>query len=308
MTRLTHSNPPVKLFAVASLVLVGALSTLPEVSAQPSPPDASKPANPSDEDPNKERAREYYINGLRLHKEGAYREAASSYLSAYQLYPRPAFLYNAAQVFRLAGESKKALQHYKKYIELEPDGDGAANAREFIARLEAQLGRSNGVPASNGSVTGVTHPFESNTAVKAGNAAVKAGNATEASVPENSAPILLVSRDAIAGRGRAKRVVGIVLVGVGVGVLGAGIGFGVHARSLSDQAANFTGPVGPGLEGLYDRGRIADRNMVVLLSAGALTAVTGSIVYYLGIRDRNRAERDLELFIAPTSVAIGGRF
>ena len=303
-----------RIVAVLALALTSSLLSIEEASAQPQPPPNETEA------PNKERARQHYVRALELHKNGTYAEAAAAYLSAHALYPKPAFLYNAAQVFRLAGEREKALDHYRRYVELEPAGDGSANAREFITELEAELAKPAKVvdPVVDPAADPKNNPDNPNKVVANGGEQTDgsgttkttdgSGNTNGPTASERTEPIAVVTRGSVAGRGRSKRIVGLVLSGVGLGVIGAGIGFGVHAKSLSTEASEYSGPAGPELDDLYDRGNAANRNMIVLMSAGALTAVTGGIVYYLGTRDRTFAEQDLELFIAPSSVGVSGRF
>ncbi|MEM9490120.1 MAG: tetratricopeptide repeat protein [Myxococcota bacterium] len=95
-------------------------------------------------------ARVLFLEGQRHKREGdelaaagkqaaartAYGEAARKYLDAYQLSKAPRLLYNLAQVYRLRGETRWALQIYRKFVELAPDDVAAEQARTFIAELE----------------------------------------------------------------------------------------------------------------------------------------------------------------------------
>lgn len=279
---------------IAALLLVLCVAAPRPASAQPADEGGdSKAAKPAGaEAGSKERARAYYVEARRQHESGDYAAAAENYLAAYKELPKPAFLYNAAQVFRLGGQLDKALEHYRRYLELEPDGEGAAYAREFVASIEKKIAEKKKAAESKGG-DDTAEPSKDPGELAAPPDPV--GDSSGAIRPD---PIPVISADAVEGRGRSKRMVGLALAGTGVALIGAGIGFGFYARSLSQDADNYMGPF-EGLKDIYDKGEAADRNMVILLSAGAVTAAAGGLIYFLGIRDRNRAERDLELFAAP---------
>lgn len=250
----------------------------------PPGPEGAPEANT--EEAQRARAKPFYIDAKRQHESGEYLAAAANYLAAYKEYPQPAFLYNAAQVYRLGGKLDEALAHYKKYLELEPDGEGARYAREFVASIEAKLAEP--PPAKEPDPADPVTPPPAKPTV---------GDASGDIRPE---PIPVISKNATAGEGQNKRLIGLAFAGAGVVLVGVGVGFGIHARSLSEEASELTGSFDE-LDDLYERGEAADRNMVIFLSAGAVTAAAGGLLYYLGVRDRERAERDLDFFAAPAS-------
>jgi tetratricopeptide (TPR) repeat protein len=283
---------------IAALLSILAASSL--AAAQPAPPPGGGDKQPGDatgepaasEAEQRERAKPFYIDARRQHENEEYLAAADNYLAAYREYPKPAFIYNAAQVYRLGGELEKALEHYKKYLGLEPDGEGARYASEFVAAIEKKLAEPpeprDPAPADPAD----PEPKEGDAA-----ADLTVGDASGEVRPE---PLPVVSKKMVAAEGQNKRLIGLGLNGAGVVLVGVGVGFGLHARSLDQEASEFTGSFDE-LEDLYDRGEAADRNMVIFLSAGAVTAAAGGLLYYLGSRDRSRAERDLEIFAAPAS-------
>jgi tetratricopeptide (TPR) repeat protein len=67
---------------------------------------------------------------------GRYAEAADKYEAAFALRPDPALLYNAAQSYRLAGNKARALELYRNYGRLYPDGANAEDARSHVAALK----------------------------------------------------------------------------------------------------------------------------------------------------------------------------
>ena len=266
--------------SIALLVIAASVPAL----AQPkdeTPPEPA-PAQPADDEAaQRARARPFYVEAKRQHEAGEYLAAAENYLAAYREYPQPAFLYNAAQVYRLGGNLEEALAHYKKYLELAPEGEGAKYAREFVESIEKKLAEPP-PPDKTEDPEPVKEPEP-------------VGDAQGEIRPE---PIPVIAKSA-AGEGQGKRLIGLGLAGAGVVLVGVGVGFGLHARSLSEEASGFMGSF-EDLEDLYERGDAADRNMVIFLSAGAVTAAAGGLFYYLGVRDRSRAERDLDFFAAPT--------
>jgi hypothetical protein len=72
---------------------------------------------------------------------GEYHDAALEYEEAFKLKQDPAILFNAAQSFRLAGESQKALLLYNNIIKLYPGSQYAKDSKERIEKL-AESGTS----------------------------------------------------------------------------------------------------------------------------------------------------------------------
>jgi len=70
---------------------------------------------------------------------GHYDVAAAKYEEAFALRPDPALLYNAAQAYRLAGNKRRALELYRNCVRVFPDSPNAADARNRIATLKAEI-------------------------------------------------------------------------------------------------------------------------------------------------------------------------
>jgi tetratricopeptide (TPR) repeat protein len=70
---------------------------------------------------------------------GEFIDAAKEYQEAYRLQQDPAFLYNAAQSLRLAGENERALVLYRNYIQFYPDEPNVAEVRAQIAKLRQAI-------------------------------------------------------------------------------------------------------------------------------------------------------------------------
>jgi tetratricopeptide (TPR) repeat protein len=82
---------------------------------------------------------EHFKQGKAFQDAGAYAEAIAEYEAGYKLEPRPQFLYNIAQSYRLDQKRAQAIDYYKKYLVAQPAGEGSDDARRWIARLTKEL-------------------------------------------------------------------------------------------------------------------------------------------------------------------------
>ena len=81
-------------------------------------------------------ARRIYDEATAAFGLGRYAEAAEKYEAAFAIRPDPALLYNAAQAYRLAGNKQRALELYRNYVRLYPDGTNATDARTHVEVAE----------------------------------------------------------------------------------------------------------------------------------------------------------------------------
>jgi len=84
-------------------------------------------------------ARRIYDEATAAFGLGRYAEAAEKYEAAFSLRPDPALLYNAAQSYRLAGNKARALELYRNYVRLYPEGTNAEDARSHVAVLKKAI-------------------------------------------------------------------------------------------------------------------------------------------------------------------------
>jgi len=263
--------------AVQAAVLLAAILPAGRVGAEPpaSGTDGQRAAGEraarvSDED--KAIARREFLRGKELHAAHKYRAAAAAYLAAYDRFPSPAFLYNVAQVYRLAGDRQAALDHYRKYLELEPNGEASADAREFVSALEAELASESPdqgappAPARAGRTDGGSAPIEP----------------SYAHAPVDHGPIG-------GSPGRGKKIAGTAIGAVGVVAVGVAVGFGLRARSAADDISDYRGPWTPDQESTYDDGKSAERTMIISGAIGGACLAAGAVLFYLGHRDARRA-------------------
>jgi hypothetical protein len=118
-------------FAAVAMFAGGAFSTSVAL-AQSAPPKSEVPD-----------ARLYFNAGARAYAAGKYAAAVRAFEEAYRIEPRPGLVFSVAQAYRrqyFIDKSKEnlveAIQHYRKYLELEPDGARRGDAAEALSELE----------------------------------------------------------------------------------------------------------------------------------------------------------------------------
>jgi tetratricopeptide (TPR) repeat protein len=97
-------------------------------------------------------ARRHFVAGEAAFKRGDFDAAIREYEAAYALVPRPELLFNIGSAYRRRGETgsladkRAALEHYRRYLELAPDGKGAPDARRRIEALNAAIAEAETPP------------------------------------------------------------------------------------------------------------------------------------------------------------------
>lgn len=270
-------------------------------------------------------ARMHFYRGKKLHHAGHYEQAAAEYLAAYRAYPQPAFLYNAAQVYRLAGNNRLAVKYYQKYLHLAPHGLGAANARSFLVSLKAELAEArakhkaekrakrhhrSGHHRSRRAAAARHHPAALPGRDDARSAPIEPEDAALGIAKKRAPRHTLVAPPQAAGRG--DKIAGAVVAGAGVLALAAGVKFGLDAASVSDQISGVT-IWNDASQASYASGHADQRNMYIACGVGAAAVVTGAVLYYFGVRAAEGAE-NREVTLAPAGgggrlgIALSGRF
>src|SRR5688572_29165419 len=85
------------------------------------------------------RARAHFEVGEKLQRAGDYDGAIAEYRAAYDLAPLPGLLFNLGQAFRLRGDKREALSHYKRFLATAPAGRAAVEAEGHVRALEAAI-------------------------------------------------------------------------------------------------------------------------------------------------------------------------
>lgn len=84
-------------------------------------------------------ATEHASRARQLFSEQRYVEAAESLQRAYTADAKPLYLFNAGTAYRKAEKRREALELYQQYLEVAPDGQLAAEARNYVKDLQALL-------------------------------------------------------------------------------------------------------------------------------------------------------------------------
>jgi tetratricopeptide (TPR) repeat protein len=102
-------------------------------------------------------ARQRFQTGKQLFDAGDYRGAIREFEAANRLAPAPLLLFNIGLAYERLGEAAPALQHFKAYLEQQPNASNRSLVEIKIARLEGELGQ--GQPAAGqGTVPGQGQP------------------------------------------------------------------------------------------------------------------------------------------------------
>ena len=227
----------------ALIIILGLLFALP-ASAQP--------REPSKED--RQRAKKLFAQGTELHKSGDYRAAAKKYQAAFDLVPRPLFLFNVAQVYRLNGDREQAINYYEQYLEMDADGRGSATARKFLGELKAQMAKDKrDEERKKPKKDEDDEPDVEDTAT------------TRADIDDDDSDAEITS----SGGGSTGKI--MVWSGLGVAVVGAvgiavGVKFGLDSKSISDELSNNRDPWTAELLAKQDEGKRKERNSLIFTS------------------------------------------
>ena len=232
------------------------------------------------------RARAHYRAGDAAQKAGRYDDAVAEYRAAYELLPLPGLLFNIGQAYRLKGDKVHALEAYRKYLDVEPDGRASPEAREHIAALDAAVAAQ----------AKEREPAPADKPPEPAPPPAPPPVVPTTVEPEPIRPPVVDRAPAVAsGSGSTLRYAGIATGIAGVGLVVGGVIVNLHAKSLQND-----------IEAMYSAdtdssGKAANRTMIILYSAGAAAIVTGGILYYLGAR----ADEPKAVTFAPTVWPVG---
>lgn len=78
--------------------------------------------------------RELFQKGNDAFNAKDYQRAAIFFQAAYERGRRPELLFNLALALQMSGQTSRAIAEYRRYLEVAPNGRGAEEAREFLAK------------------------------------------------------------------------------------------------------------------------------------------------------------------------------
>jgi len=244
------------------------------------PPAAAAPKNAPDPAASaREEAKQHFALAEAALAANRYDEAIAEYRAAYELVPRPGFLFNLGQAYRLKGDSRSALDFYKKYLAADPKGKAAPIAAIQIRELTKKVAEADAAEAARKAEADrlVEEQRKADEAKRAKSRKAFQDGPTE---PPGGAvgpsPSPAATRPARKGRGL--RIAGLVTGGAGVVMIGAGIAFGMKASGLADEVAEQYDP------DKVDEGESAESTAIILYVAGGAALVGGTVMYFLGRR------------------------
>jgi tetratricopeptide (TPR) repeat protein len=221
----------------------------------------AKAAEPVSPEQARAQAKAHFKQGAAHYAAGRYDQALAEYQTAYELLPLPDILFNIGQVWRMKGDSARAIEYYNRYLAVEPKGRASDDARAHVTALRRMLEEERAA-AGEERAARAEKQLAAERAARAAEEAKAAQEraAAEARAAEQrraeeklAAERAAAERLALAARATPPRpplykrwwlwtAVGVVAVGVGVGL---GVGLGTN-RSFNATRPDF----GPGAAGL----------------------------------------------------------
>jgi tetratricopeptide (TPR) repeat protein len=202
------------------------------------------PARADDEDV-RVRARAHFKAAEALYEAAEYDQAIVEFQNAYALSKLPELLFNIAQAHRMSHRLEPALDGYRHFIAIKPDGALSDEARSLIAELEAQLG-GHGPTAGNGASPSNGAPTHDAAAASHVATASPRANASATSDHADVAPaVAQLSRGTPAPRSPRRRWLVPVVIAGSVAVIAIGVGLGVGLGSGTRYPAASFGEVTP---------------------------------------------------------------
>jgi tetratricopeptide (TPR) repeat protein len=235
--------------------------------------ESSVSADPSPE--VRKQAGALYEEGGKLYAAGEFKAAAARFEQAYALDPDPAYLFNAAQAYRLGGACAEAARSYQKFLDEVPD---PPSRDKVLAWRDAQAACAR-APAG----AGVRKPAE-----------------LEELMPIERAPTPLPVAPHPTARGHR----GLAYGAVGVGIAGLGVagfftwdaGYLADARDRLGARCSAAAPCdGARLEDYDDRGHRATTIAVVSYAVGGAAIATAIALFVTG-----REHHDPALALVPS--------
>jgi hypothetical protein len=315
-------------------------------SAGPAHAQAQTPPQPTGED--KLEAKVYFERGESLKQSGraradagdmdgaraAFSEAAGLYLRAFRLFPHAAFVFNAAQMHRLSGESGPAIAAYEQYLEIDPEGAKAGEARTYITQLRrSQAARATAERNEDGEDAGDEDGEDAGgedgedaggedgedagdeDGEDAGDEELAAGDAEAGAASRESGELDdFDAEDEPARTGRPLRIAGLATVAAGAIGFGIGIKYGLDAQSIADDLSQPRSMWGYEERELYEDGERANRTALIFMGIGGAALVTGGVLYLVGHNRDSGETADTSLAVSASaspdgaSMLLWGRF
>lgn len=230
-----------------------------------------------------------------------YKSAAQSYLEAYKIKDSSSILFFLADIYQRRGELAWALRGYKRYLELEPDGQYSSACSDKIAEIGElddpyQAGDADidpidlfgemAAPVEEVPVSEEAPPVEKEAVVKT----------RELVPPVSTKP---------SSSGKALRFSGLGTAGLGLVFVGVGIKFGLDAKTASDDLSGRSGSWRAEDQALISDGESAEKKSLIFSILGVTSLLGGGALYYLGHKKKKEQERTQTSSLVPSMNADG---
>ena len=233
--------------------------------------------------PELEQAKVIFQEAEGLAAEKHYVASAEKYLEAYTLFPASDFLFNAAEMYRYAGEKQKAVDNYKAYLAADPTGRGAEESKSALSTLESEILEQK---AKEEAATKAQALEEEKRKKELETEKLTQPNPTKPETHEPSA-------------GGTMRLVGIA--GMSVGLVGLAVGgyYGLEVRSLEQKVEDSS----IYLKETEAQGKAAESRALLFSVGGAVVLAGGAATYFFLGKDSK--ESLVSLFPTVSGDAIG---
>jgi tetratricopeptide (TPR) repeat protein len=244
---------------------------------------------------DKAAAREHYDKGTTYYDLGKYPDAAREFEAAYEAKKDPAFLYNLAQSYRLAGDSERALHFYRTYLRYVPKAPNRTDIEQQIKALELKVATqapptspppAGTEPTKPGATAPLPPPQTATPTAPLPPEIPSPGGTAATTLSPVATPPLTGDTGAVpppAPRaGRAYRIAGLATGGAGVVMILIGLAEGGIAKTAGndvEDAAKHNQPFDPDTE---SRGKSAEKAQWWLLGLGAVAGAAGVGLWYYG--------------------------
>jgi tetratricopeptide (TPR) repeat protein len=205
---------------------------------------------------------------------GHFDQALDLYTKAYELYPKPALLFDIAQCHRQLGHYERALFFFHGYLREEPNAPNRALAEKLLQDTQDK--------------------YDAERASQAESHTSEAPAAAPSPAPATSGTASSIERAPSSGEGTSAasghlsptfQVIGLATAGAGAVLLGIGVYEGLHSQSLAQKIAQLSAQHGAWsaqYQSDYNAGKSAAALADVLYAAGGVALATGIVLAWLG--------------------------
>jgi len=249
---------------------------------------------------------------------GNWDAAVAGFSKAYELRPDPTFLYNMAQAYRRAGNTRRAIDLYKNYLIKSPKSPQRAEVEEKLKALQRQLDAEDkeakrAAAAQTGTTVapGPLRPASSGPAAEATAGEIPGESSPETpvaevgplapppqaptpdtSVAEPTSPELAASSASPTSGSRKLRIAGTIVAATGGVALLAGLLYSARVKQLSDSITK--APQYNDVEA--QEAKRDQKSQWVCYGAGVLFVATGAYLYWRG---RPSKHQEVSVALAP---------